>query len=220
MPPPTLPPQFVIHIPTRHSAADPFSGYVLLNSAQQPNGAIVLTLPDPPPNGPHTIHNVQPEQPLVAAIFRLNLQKMSDPAIVLRKTVQLLNRMVHSPNGQAYPILQIPDHTSILLPRIKRNFDVALQNPPAPPPSAPPPPAPPRRLHAAPELPPFVARQLLELAQLKHDMCPIVAEEFSAGNTAVMPCGHLFAQMAIEESFAVAPHVCPACRQPGRPTYV
>jgi len=218
--PPTLPPQFVIHIPTRHSAADPFSGYVLLNSVMQPNSSIALTLPSPPPAGPHTIHNTLPDQPLVAATFRLNLQNMSDPAIVLRKAVQLLNRTVHGSDGQVYPIIQIPDHTSILLPRIKRNFTVAMQPQPAAPLVGPIPVPVRRSTPAAPEIPLFVARQLLELAQLKNDMCPIVAEEFSTGNAAVMPCGHLFAQMAIEESFIAAPNVCPACRQPGRPTYV
>ena len=67
---------------------------------------------------------------------------------------------------------------------------------------------------------PFVAKQLLELAILKHDICPIVAEEFSSGNTAVMPCGHLFARMAIEETFKKEPSKCPACRQIGLPTLI
>lgn len=67
---------------------------------------------------------------------------------------------------------------------------------------------------------PFVAKQLLALAQLRHDQCPIIAEEYSEGNTAVMPCGHLFAQIAIEESFKKMPRVCPACRAHGLPTYV
>ena len=66
----------------------------------------------------------------------------------------------------------------------------------------------------------FVAKQLMDLAKSRGEFCPIVAEEFSAGNTAVMPCGHLFAQIAIEESFKKEPHKCPACRQTGRPTYV
>lgn len=66
----------------------------------------------------------------------------------------------------------------------------------------------------------FVAKQLLELAQLKKEMCPITAEEYSSGNTAVMPCGHLFMQIAIEESFKKEAGKCPACRQSGRPTYV
>ena len=70
------------------------------------------------------------------------------------------------------------------------------------------------------DLHPFVAKQLMELARSRGEFCPIVAEEFSAGNTAVMPCGHLFAQIAIEESFKKEPYKCPACRQSGRPTYV
>lgn len=69
-------------------------------------------------------------------------------------------------------------------------------------------------------LAPFVATQLLQLAILRHEMCPIVAEEFSAGNCAAMPCGHLFAKMAIEESFKKEPSRCPACRQTGSPTFV
>jgi hypothetical protein len=65
-----------------------------------------------------------------------------------------------------------------------------------------------------------VARKLMELAILKKEMCPITVEEFSAGNTAVMPCGHLFMQMAIEESFKKECRKCPECRQIGSPTYV
>jgi hypothetical protein len=66
----------------------------------------------------------------------------------------------------------------------------------------------------------FVAKQLLELAILRKEMCPITAEEFSVGNTAAMPCGHLFMQFAIEESFKTKRDECPWCRQTGRPTYV
>ena len=62
--------------------------------------------------------------------------------------------------------------------------------------------------------------ELLELAQLKKEMCPITAEEYYKGETAVMPCGHLFMQIAIEESFKKEPGKCPSCRQSGRPTYV
>lgn len=68
----------------------------------------------------------------------------------------------------------------------------------------------------------FVAKQLLDLAILRKEMCPITAEEFSEGNTAVMPCGHLFMQFAIEESFKIEKekNKCPWCRQMGAPTYV
>ena len=97
-----------------------------------------------------------------------------------------------------------------------------------PPSSAPIPPVPPpikRKKLVAPTKPAgdlsvHVARKLMELAILKKDMCPITVEEFSAGNTAVMPCGHLFMQMAIEESFKKEHRKCPECRQIGSPTYV
>jgi hypothetical protein len=65
-----------------------------------------------------------------------------------------------------------------------------------------------------------VAHQLLELAQIKKEMCPIIAEEYTTGETAVMPCGHLFSKLAIQESFKKEVNKCPACRQTGRPTYI
>ena len=67
---------------------------------------------------------------------------------------------------------------------------------------------------------PFVAKQLFDLAVIRKEQCPVTMEDFSAGNTAVMPCGHLFMQFAIEESFKKEPQKCPWCRQAGKPTYV
>jgi len=108
----------------------------------------------------------------------------------------------------------------------------------SPPPSTPPhtttvhPPVPPpapkkiKRLvassFAAPpgDLSLFAAKQILELAQLKKEMCPIIAEEYATGHAAVMPCGHIFAQLSIEESFKKENGKCPACRKLGRPTFV
>lgn len=66
----------------------------------------------------------------------------------------------------------------------------------------------------------YVAKQLLTLAKQTKEMCPITAEEFMDGHTAVMPCGHLFMHMAIEESFKGRPEECPLCRAPGAPTFV
>ena len=66
----------------------------------------------------------------------------------------------------------------------------------------------------------FVAKKLMTLAILEKEQCPITVEDFSEGNTAVMPCGHLFMQSAIEEAFKSEPTKCPWCRQPGRPQYV
>ena len=70
------------------------------------------------------------------------------------------------------------------------------------------------------DLQPFVAKQLLQLAQSRKELCPITAEEYITGHTAVLPCGHLFMDMAIEETFKKEPNKCPACRQSGRPTFV
>jgi len=225
----TLPPTFVLHISTRHSAADPFSGYIMFNAARDtPSSPWTLTLASP--EGPHTIHNGPMDTPLIAQVGRYNLQHMSAPNLVLRKTIHATTRTVRNAGGQSFPILIMSQHTGVLLPRLKRNFQIVPQQPVAPSVQAPlvhPVQAPPVPIHptrhpttTAATLPLFVARQLLELAQLKHEECPIIAEEFSTGNTAVMPCGHLFAQMAIEGSFATTPNMCPACRQPGSPAYV
>ncbi len=77
-----------------------------------------------------------------------------------------------------------------------------------------------QKTKAVGDLSQFVAKQLLELAQSKHEMCPIVAEEFAASHTAVMPCGHLFADFAIQETFKKEPNKCPVCRLYGHPTFV
>ena len=76
------------------------------------------------------------------------------------------------------------------------------------------------RTHLYNTLCPFVAKQLFDLAVLRKEQCPVTMEDFSAGHTAVMPCGHLFVQFAIEESFKKEPGKCPWCRQAGKPTYV
>lgn len=69
------------------------------------------------------------------------------------------------------------------------------------------------------DLAPFVARQLLDLAMLRHEQCPITVEDYTVGHTAVLPCGHLFARAALEECFKKDANTCPACRGKGRPTY-
>ncbi len=67
---------------------------------------------------------------------------------------------------------------------------------------------------------PHVARQLFELARIRHTECPIIAEELTESNTAVMPCGHLFSRLGIDESFKKERGRCPACRAEGYPAYV
>ena len=72
----------------------------------------------------------------------------------------------------------------------------------------------------ASRLNPYVARQLLEFAQMKGEVCPITAGPFEDNDSAVMPCGHLFSRLAITESFKTQINKCPACRVIGSPTYV
>jgi hypothetical protein len=45
-------------------------------------------------------------------------------------------------------------------------------------------------------------------------------EDFTVGNTAAMPCGHLFVKMALEETFKKEPNKCPWCRQKGDATFI
>jgi len=66
----------------------------------------------------------------------------------------------------------------------------------------------------------FLAKQALELAVMKKETCPITMDEFSANNTAVMPCGHIFSTIAIAESFKSCMNQCPVCRVAGLATYV
>ena len=69
-------------------------------------------------------------------------------------------------------------------------------------------------------LSPYVARQLLEFAQMKGEVCPITAGPFEDNDSAIMPCGHVFSRLAITESFKTQHAKCPACRLSGSPTYI
>jgi hypothetical protein len=108
-------------------------------------------------------------------------------------------------SGLYIPVLSVVGHSSIVRRGEGRNIQIQEGTLP---------------LQTANTLPPFVARQLLELAQLKRESCPITVEEFAVGNTAVMPCGHLFTSLAITESFKVLAGRCPTCRSTGTPVYV
>ena len=67
---------------------------------------------------------------------------------------------------------------------------------------------------------PYIARQLLEFAQMKGEVCPITAGPFEDNDSVVMPCGHVFSRLAITESFKTQHGKCPACRLSGSPTYI
>ena len=76
----------------------------------------------------------------------------------------------------------------------------------------------------ADSLPQFIAKKLLELAILKKEQCAISAMEFVEGSTAVMPCGHLFQQDVLIETFNNQSlrelYECPFCRKKGAPVIV
>lgn len=76
---------------------------------------------------------------------------------------------------------------------------------------------------------PFVVKKLLELAiHTKQNTCPITLEEFTMptdgqkAGVAAMPCGHLFSEVAITESFKTLANrnTCPQCRTAGKPTFI
>jgi hypothetical protein len=159
----------------------------------------------------------------------LNKQLKSLPALTIKTTA-----------GETLPVITMAQHTTVFgSHKLKSNVSYVSSEPPplaspAPPLTSPTPPPP--QMSSVPkvkklkkptvsglgtgDLSQHVAKQLFELAVLKKEQCPITVEEFSPGNTAVMPCGHLFMQMAIEESFKKDANKCPWCRQLGRPTYV
>lgn len=148
----------------------------------------------------------------------------SNPAAVFGKHVLKCKKLVSvGPIPAPAPATIV--HVATEAPSLVKKVIKKISAPPIPAsPTAPLPatPKPVAKTKAKPagDLTPFVAKQLLELAQSKHEMCPITAEEFITGNTAAMPCGHLFMQFAIEETFKKEPYKCPACRQSGHPTYV
>ncbi len=66
-----------------------------------------------------------------------------------------------------------------------------------------------------------VAKRLLELAQRKHETCPITAEEFIDGHTAVFNCGHLFTDTTVAHFPRLSGlSKCPICRAHSLPAYV
>jgi hypothetical protein len=170
--------------------------------------------------------------------------------ILLNKRIKRHNDIViaHTVDNVGYiePVFSVAQHTTVFGSHVlKANAHLVFQNTPAAPVTtvappittlAPPPPAavvphttppvkkkryaPGTTVSPYPSVSAFVAKQLFDLAVMRKEICPITVEEFSVGNTAVMPCGHLFMQMAIEESFKKEPHKCPWCRQHGSPAYV
>jgi len=221
-----LPPRFLLYISGRYGA-DPFAGYILLDSVHE-NG--VWTLSVVPHLTAPTILVGTSSDHYNAYTIQQSFKDVTGQTIVHRVVRRLTTTARYESTNEPIEVYQILPHSAVIPARQKRN--VRIKSLPGTPHGSATPwidtsngpsaagfiehvsPLPPQRLD------PYVAHQLLELAQLKHEMCPIVAEEYITGQTAVMPCGHLFMQMAIEESFKKEANKCPACRRVGSPTFV
>ena len=225
-----LPTTFLLYIRSRKSSADPYSGFIHVK-AELPTNEINPTryqLTPEPVTQPFTITKM----PNVNGYSYMGQIAYVDKTnMTVRKPTNDWSAYcnVKDSAGQPVHILEITTPACLFAMRLKRNVQIIGPVPVLFPPTGGEPAAqtqtqtqPVRRkvLPALPTLNIHVARQLLELAQLRKDMCPIIVEEFVSGHTAAMPCGHLFSQLAIEESFKVKMSQCPACRQDGTPCYV
>ena len=131
--------------------------------------------------------------------------------IILKTFNSHLDIIIGDNAGMPIPVISLSQHMTVFTsPMLKPNLSFA---------SAPVVPRP-RVPRAPPALTSHVAKQLFDLAVIRKEQCPITMDTFTVGNTAVMPCGHLFMKMAIEESFKKDPHRCPWCRQNGGVTFV
>ena len=244
-----LPPTFFLYIRSRHSSYDAFSGFILCDATSTPeNGHAVWKITPRPAifSQSWTVSCFSFTQ--LNTSYRGQCTVRSADGLLLSKKIYTTTHHANTPltagpASLSYPVLEIAKHTTIFgKQHLKRNVPLQWLQTTDPMPSAiaaaiavtpsgnviqhvAPAPAP-KKLNkvARPApgggtLPLFVAKQLLELSQMKHEMCPITAEEFISGETAAMPCGHLFMRMAIEETFKKEPGKCPACRQLGAPTY-
>jgi hypothetical protein len=228
-----LPPSFFLYISSRNSAADPYSGFILVDATLQANNVWKLAERPRIYGAVWTIGKLQFD--ITSSIYKGHYSVVSVEGTTLGKKFNTITTgngtpltvMSDESPVQTYPVLEMVRHTPVFgSTQIRRN--VGLQWIPNPTPGTPiapnviahvPSPAKKKATPAAGTLNLFVAKQLLDFAQSKHEMCPITAEEFITGETAVMPCGHLFMRMAIEETFKKESNKCPACRQLGSPTY-
>ena len=202
-----FPSQFFLYFPFRHSQADPHSGFVLVDAVKE--GTAWRITPRAATTDTYTVTGLDGASP--TGHFTQNIHHEATAGLILLKTFLFYDMIkIMDPQGARVPVYEITKHTTVFTSRLKRNVQFPL--PPPPPPAAPKP--------IAATLSPHVARQLLELARLKREVCPIIMEDLMEGHTAAMPCGHLFSRLAIEESFKKEPGRCPACRQTGAPTLV
>lgn len=237
----TLPSNFILFRGDRISQYDICSGLVHMAAEQVTDStghtAYRLTQLPPALHQIYTIHHT-PGSPIPALNYSRRVMRVMtvENHLVFKTFVNLSSIfLATSPTGDLVDVYSINTYSPIFKggPRLKRNVGFTIQataNPnPIPNPNANViqhvQPTPPirnnkRTTSTLQATSPFLAKQALELAIMKKEQCPITLDDYTAQNTAVMPCGHLFSTIAIAESFKTCPNQCPVCRTPGLAAYV
>lgn len=71
------------------------------------------------------------------------------------------------------------------------------------------------------KLSPYIARKIYDLAVLRYEHCPITLEQFTLGNVAIMPCGHIYSKSALHTYFYTKnDKKCLICKYDGIPVYL
>ena len=236
----TLPPQFLLYIPGRKvSAADPFNSLILMNATPSPGGTYALA-PDPSGSLTPIRLEIPTTIPISPPPFSVTLLLPDNTSTTIR-WLHTLTPYARAMKGTTpLQIYSIPHFKEIFPGKILRrnapitghgfsndqlaHFSLPMKVPPYHQVGAavPAPPGAPRLIKkvAPSSMNAYIASQLLAFAQMKGEVCPITAGYYEDKDTAVMPCGHLFSKLAIDETFKKEPGKCPACRAPGAPVFV
>jgi hypothetical protein len=71
------------------------------------------------------------------------------------------------------------------------------------------------------KLPPYICRQIYDLAVIRNEHCSITHENFTLGNVAIMPCGHMYSKNALHTYFfTINDKKCLICKYEGVPVYL
>ena len=71
------------------------------------------------------------------------------------------------------------------------------------------------------KLSPYIARKIYDLAVLQNEHCPITHEQFTIGNVAIMPCGHIYSKSGLCTYFYTKnDKKCLICKYNGIPVYL
>jgi len=239
----TLPSNFILFMTDRSSQYDICSGLVHMAAEQVTDNttglsAYRLTQLPPALHQIYTIHHT-PGSPVPALNYSARTMRVMtvENHLLYKRFVNLSSIfLATSPTGELVDVYSINTYRPIFKggPRLKRNVGFTIQpnanaNATATPNAnviqhvQPTPPIRSNKRNTSTSLQstsPFLAKQALELAIMKKEQCPITLDDYTAQNTAVMPCGHLFSTIAIAESFKTCPNQCPVCRTPGLAAYV